>query len=131
MTSPGSNLDLDIAGFAARLIEVSETAARAHIIAQTVVEVFPEATAIVYILQEDDDGQFWTAKSKVGDGAEPDRRVTAGAGTLGSLLQTPHAVIFAGQTLAREQYAHLNVRRTLRCSGVPPDGEYLGGAGSD
>src|ERR1700728_553291 len=120
MTSPGSNLDLDIAGFAARLIEVSETAARARIIAQTSVEIFPEATAIVYVLQEDDDGQFWSAKSKVGDGAEPDRRVAAGAGTLGSLLQSPQAVIFEGHTLAREQYAHLNVRRTLRCLACLP-----------
>lgn len=120
MTAPGSNLDLNLAGFATRLIEVSETTARARILAQTIVEIFPETTAIVYVLQEDDDGQFWAAKATVGDGAEPDRKVAAGVGTLGSLLQAPQTVIFDGHTLVREDYAHLNMRRTLRCLACLP-----------
>ena len=114
MTSPGSNVDLNIAGFAARLIEVSGTAERARIIAQTVVDIFPEATAILYVLQEDDDRQFWAVKATSGDGAEPDRRVPVEAGTLGSLVQAPQSFIAEGRTLAREEYAHLNIRRTLR-----------------
>ncbi len=114
MTSPGSNLDLNIAGFAARLCEVSETPARARVIAETIIEVFPSATAIVYLLQEDDDGQFWSARATVGDDAQPDPRVPADLGTLGSLLHNTQIAVFEGSTLSREEYAHLNIRRTLR-----------------
>ena len=115
MTSSGSNVDLNVAGFAKRLIEVSGTVERARIISQTIVDIFPEATAILYVLQEDNDGQFWSVKALAGDGAEPDRRVAAEAGTLGSLVQSPQSFIVDGRTLAREEYAHLNIRRTLRC----------------
>ena len=115
MTSSGSNVDLNVAGFAKRLIEVSGTVERARIISQTIVDIFPEATAILYVLQEDNDGQFWSVKALAGDGAEPDRRVAAEAGTLGSLVQSPQSFIVDGRTLAREEYAHINIRRTLRC----------------
>jgi RND family efflux transporter MFP subunit len=115
MTSPGSNLDLNIAGFASRLLEVNETASRSRIIAQAAAEHFPGTTAIVYLLQEDAGGQFWSARTTVGDGAEPDRRVDANSGTLGSLLENPEPLVFEGRTLVREEYAHLNVRRTVRC----------------
>jgi RND family efflux transporter MFP subunit len=115
MTSPGSNLDLNIAGVASRLLEVNETAPRARIVAQAASELFAGTTAIVYLLQEDSDGQFWSARATVGDGAEPDRRVEASSGTLGSLLQNPRLVLFKGRTLVREEYSHLNVRRTVRC----------------
>lgn len=114
MTSPGSNLSLDIAGFATQLFEASETPARARVIAQTVTDVLPSVTAIVYLLQEDDDGQFWSTRATVGDGAEPDPKVPAEAGTLGSLLHRPQTAVYEGTTLVREEYAHLNIRRTLR-----------------
>ena len=79
MTSPGSNLDLDITGFAARFIEVSETAARARVIAQTVVDSFPSSychrlplprkTTTAVVLDPPQAAQ-------VGDGAEPDPQNT-------------------------------------------------------
>jgi len=120
MTPPGTNLDLNIADFAARLFEVSETSARARVIAHTVVEVLPSATAIVYLLQEDDDGQFWSARATVGDNAEPDPKIPAHLGTLGLLLHTAETAVFEGGTLVREEYAHLNIRRTLRCLAALP-----------
>jgi RND family efflux transporter MFP subunit len=120
MPLPGPNLDLNIAAFASRLFEVSETSPRARILAQTVVDLFPAATAIVYLLQKDEDGHFWSARATVGDGAEPDRRVEAASGTLGSLIQNPQRLLYEGRTLAREDYAHLNIRRTLRCLACVP-----------
>lgn len=114
MKTPGSNLDLNVAGFASRLLEVNETAARARVIAQTAGELFPATTVIVYVLEEDVEGQFWAARAIVGDGAEPDRRVEPSYGILGSLMQSPVTGIFEGSTLVREEYSHLNVRRTVR-----------------
>ena len=115
MTLTGSNLDRSIASFASRLLNVNETVARARVIAQNASELFPGSTSIVYVLQEDDSGQFWSAQATVGDGAEPDRRVEATSGTLGSLLESPRPMVFDGGTLVREEYSHLNVRRTVNC----------------
>lgn len=115
MTTPGSNLGLNLGDFASRLLEISETAPRARVIAQTAADYLPGTTAIVYVLEEDDSGQFWSARAAVGDGAEPDRRVEVNGGTLGSLLADPKPATFEGRTLIREDYAHLNVRRTVRC----------------
>jgi len=115
MTFTGSNLDRSIASFASRLLKVNETMARARVIAQTASELLPGSTSIVYVLQEDESGQFWSAQATVGDGAEADRRVEAASGTLGSLLENPGSIVFDGGTLVREKYRHLNVRRTVNC----------------
>jgi RND family efflux transporter MFP subunit len=115
MTLTGSNLDRSIATFAARLLKVNETVARARVIAQTASEFLPGSTSIVYVLEEDESGQFWSALATVGDGAEPDRRVEASSGTLGSLLENPQILVFDGGTMVREDYSHLNVRRTVTC----------------
>ncbi|HEV3510810.1 MAG TPA: efflux RND transporter periplasmic adaptor subunit [Candidatus Sulfotelmatobacter sp.] len=113
-TTPGSNLDLNIAGFASRLLALNETAARARLIAQTVLERFPGASCILYLLLEDDEGLCWSARATVGDGAQPDQTVRGEAGTLASLLRDSVPAIYEGRMLVREEYAHLNIRRTLK-----------------
>ena len=130
MSTPGSNLDLNIGSFASRLLEVSETAARARVAAQTIVERFSGTTAILYLFAEEDDGPCWLARAAVGDGAEPDARVPAGAGTLGAIISAADPLILEGRNLVREEYAHLNVRRTLKCIVCLPliAGEKLMGA---
>lgn len=116
----GSNLELNITGFASRLLEVSETAARARITAQAILERVPGATAIVYLLLEEDGAMCWSARATVGDGAEPDQRVPADTGTLGSLTLDTRTIVFEGATLVREEYAHLNIRRTMKCLACVP-----------
>ncbi len=114
MTPQESKLDIDIAGFASRLLELRETADRARITAQTVAERFPGDTVTVYLLRQEEEGQFWSARATAGDGAEPDAVIPAEAGTLGSLFRDPQMLVFEGRALVREDYAHLNVRRTLQ-----------------
>ena len=128
-TTPGSNLDLNLAAFASRLLAVSEIPARARAIAQAVLERFPGTTSILYLLLEDDEGLFWSASATVGDDAQPDQRVPADSGTLGSLVHDPSTAIYEGRTLAREEYAHLNIRRTLKalvCLPLLADGALMG-----
>lgn len=107
-------MDLNIAGFASRLLAVSETGARARLTAQAVLERFPGATSILYLLLDDDDGLCWSACATVGDGAQPDQTVRGESGTLGSLLRDSAPAIYEGRELVREEYAHLNIRRTLK-----------------
>src|SRR5579864_3445988 len=120
MIPPGSELDINIADFAARLLGASETGPRARIIAQVVLDRFPATTATIYILQEDDNGPFWSVKASLGEGAEPDPTVSADAGTLGAVFQDPRTVVFEGSNLVREEYAHLNVRRTVKSLACVP-----------
>ena len=121
MTPQESKVDINIAGFASRLLELRETSDRARITAQTIVDRFPGATVTVYLLRQDDEaGQFWFARATAGDDAEPDAVVPAEAGTLGALFRDQEMIVFEGRALVREDYAHLNVRRTLKyLAGVP------------
>jgi len=113
-TTPGSNLDLNLAGFASRLLAASETGARARLTAQAILEHFPGATSILYLLQEGDEGLCWSSCATAGDDAQPDQTVRAESGTLGSLLRDSVPAIYEGRTLVREEYAHLNIRRTFK-----------------
>lgn len=130
MRPPGSELEINLADFAARLLAAQETTPRARLIAQAVLDRFPATTATVYLLDRDEDGDFWSVAASSGEGVEPDATVPADAGTLGALLQEPVTVIFEGNRLVREDYAHLNVRRTVKSLACLPllHGETLVGA---
>ena len=130
MRSPGSELETNLTDLAARLLESQETAPRARVIAQSVTDLFPTTTTTVYLLGQDDGGKFWSVAASLGEGVEPDGTVPGGGGTLGALLQEPVPVVFEGASLAREAYAHLNVRRTLKSLACLPllHGEILVGA---
>jgi RND family efflux transporter MFP subunit len=114
MTPQESDLRLDIVAFASRLLEVHETSARARVTAQAVLEWLPGTTVTVYILQEDAEKRYWSARSTVGEEAQPDQVVPADAGTLGIIFRDRKTTVFDGTTLEREAYAHLNVRRTVK-----------------
>ena len=109
-----SELRLDIVAFASRLLEVHETGARARVTAQAVLEWLPGTTVTVYLLQEDAEKHYWSARSTVGEEAQPDQVVPADAGTLGVIFRDQKTTVFEGASLEREAYAHLNVRRTVK-----------------
>ncbi len=114
MAPPGSELDINIAGFAARLLEVPETAARARLTAQAILQQIPSTTTTIYLLEGDDDGPFWSVRATAGENVEPDPTVPAEAGTLGTVFQDPRPVVFEGNTL---------VARGLRPSQCPANRE--------
>ena len=130
MRASGSELEVNLVDFAARLLGVQETAPRARLITQAVLDQFPDTTTTVYLLDRDEDGDFWSVAASVGEGVEPDATVSGDAGTLGTLLQEQVTVVFEGHTLVRENYAHLNVRRTVKSLACVPllHGEVLVGA---
>jgi RND family efflux transporter MFP subunit len=130
MKPSGSELEINVADFAARLLEVPETAARAGATAHAILSQLPGVTTIIYVLEEDDDGSFWSVRTTLGESVEPDPTVAAEAGTLGSIFHDPRTLVFEGNTLIREDYAHLNVRRTVKSLACVPllHGEILMGA---
>jgi RND family efflux transporter MFP subunit len=112
MATQSPNLVLDIAAISVRLLEAQEIAPRARAIAQSLAALLPASAVNVYMVSETDEGDVWAVHGTVGDAA-PDETVPLDAGTLGILAANARPLLLAGKTLVREQYAHLNVRKTL------------------
>ena len=112
MATQSPNLILDIAAISVRLLEAHEVAPRAQTVAHAIAALLPASAVNVYMVSETAEGGVWTVRGTVGDAA-PDETVPLDAGTLGILAANPGPQLFAGKTLIREQYAHLNVRKTL------------------
>jgi RND family efflux transporter MFP subunit len=112
MATQSPNLVLDIAAISVRLLEAQEVAPRARTVARALATLLPASAVNVYMISETPEGGVWTVQSTVGDAA-PDETVPLDAGTLGVLAARRKPLLLAGKQLIREQYAHLNVRKTL------------------
>jgi RND family efflux transporter MFP subunit len=112
MAIQSSNIVVDIAAIAVRLLESRDIGPRARTIARSLAALLPGSAVNVYMVSDSGVGPVWTVQASVGDAA-PDETVPLNAGVLGDLVASSEPYLFAGETLIREQYAHLNVRRTL------------------
>ena len=102
---------------AAALLSSSEVTPRAHLIAQQLSSFFGECAVVVYLYQED---AGWEPKATEGEVAFSEPVIAPDFGTLGAILAKQAPVVFTGPDLRREDYAHLNVRRTLASlAGIP------------
>lgn len=98
------------------MLRERESAPRATLLAQLASELVSGGAAIVYMLNAGEPPAVpatWIAKATVGDIHMDDRTVPADSGTLGTLAQEQQPLLFSGNELAREDYAHLHARRTL------------------
>ncbi|HVP52579.1 MAG TPA: efflux RND transporter periplasmic adaptor subunit [Terriglobales bacterium] len=111
------------------LLSSSEVVPRARLIAQQVAEMVPGSGVVVYTLEAGEE-PFWTPRATAGDVAFQETAIPLDSGTLGTLNKKTEPVLFSGTRLRREQYSHLNVRRTIvSLAGLPMvAGERLAGA---
>jgi RND family efflux transporter MFP subunit len=108
-----SRLTFNIAALAARLLEEQEVFPRARITAQTIAEALPGSAVNVYATTPLADGDAWTVIATAGEDAAPEAAIPLQTGTLGILARELKPLLFEGNALSREEYAHVNVRRTL------------------
>jgi GAF domain-containing protein len=113
MATQSPNIVLDIAAISVHLLEAREIAPRARTIARSLAALLPGSAVNVYMVSLATEGEVWTVHGTVGDAA-PDQTVPLDAGMLGTLDPSSEPLLLAGETLIREQYAHLNVRKTLQ-----------------
>lgn len=112
-------LTVSLAEFAAALLSEREVTPRARLIAHQVAEMLPGAGVAVYAV-EDQEAPAWSAKATEGEIEVASSVVAFDAGTLGAIHVKQAAHIFPGGDLPREEYSHLNLRRTLvSLTGVP------------
>ncbi|MBI2677538.1 MAG: efflux RND transporter periplasmic adaptor subunit [Candidatus Koribacter versatilis] len=115
--SPGFSVPL--AEFAATMLAQREISPRARIIAEFVSGFIPEAAVAVYAIHDQDE-PAWKPEALLGEIAMQDTVVEYSAGTLGALAEKREPVVYEAAELAREDYAHLNVRRTIQSLAYVP-----------
>ncbi len=101
-----------LAEFAAGLLSEREVTPRARLTAHQVAEMLPGAAVVVYVV-ENQEAPAWSVKASEGEIQVAVSVVEFEAGTLGTIAESKEAHIFSGSDLKREQYAHLNLRRTV------------------
>ncbi len=130
MATQGSVLAVDIAVFSAQLLDQREVFPRARIIVEAVTDILSGTAATVYLLASADESQVWVPQASAGDVTVHGSSVAIDHGTLGIVAVKGEPLAFSGTELTREQYAHLNVRRTLHALAYIPfrnrAGELLG-----
>src|SRR4029077_3140697 len=121
-------LTLNIAVLSARLLEEHEVSPRARVAAQMIAETLPGSAINIYLTTLAD-GHSWTVIATAGEGGVPEALIPLQTGTLGILARELKPLMFEGSTLIREEYAHVNVRRTLHSLSYLPitqSGELIG-----
>jgi RND family efflux transporter MFP subunit len=107
-------LKFDLNLLAAELLAAQELAPRARRIAQAVAEIVTGAFVNIYTIGTFDGHEAWVVRASAGGESVMAGHAPIGKGSLGELQAQRTALLFSGADLSREDYAHLDVRRTLR-----------------
>jgi RND family efflux transporter MFP subunit len=113
-------LNIDLTAFSAELLSAQEVIPRARIIAQALTQVLPGAAVNVYAPGLHNGEEVWMPRAWSGEQSVRAARLAINEGTLGQAAETREPVVFDASRIAREQYAHLDVRRTLRSLAYVP-----------
>jgi RND family efflux transporter MFP subunit len=100
------------------LLNRQEVGPRSRVIADQVGELLPETAVVIYVI-EDQENPTWMPKATAGE------ITVAGVmefqtGTLGSVAENKSFALFESGDLQREQYAHLDIRRTIHSLAYVP-----------
>ena len=98
--------------FTTGLLSEREVVPRARWIAAKIAELVPGLAVVVYAV-EDQENPEWTVKAILGEIRVAHARVPFESGTLGELAKTREPFACEASALTREDYSHLDVRRTL------------------
>ncbi len=98
--------------FASSLLSQREVIPRARLTAEQVADIIPDSAVVVYVII-DQKNPVWTPKAMAGEIAMGAEEVEFQAGTLGAAADIKSTALFDATELSREDYAHLDVRRTV------------------
>ena len=129
MATQRHGFEIPLADFAATLLLQREVGQRAQLIAEQAAQLEPGCHVVVYVIEDQED-PAWSPKGLSGDIRVGSEKLDFHGGTLGMLTESasPHLLLHGSQ-LAREDYAHLDVRRTLSSLAYVPllaDGTLMG-----
>lgn len=111
MATRQSAFAVPVTEFAVALLERAEVGPRAQVTAEQMAQLLPGMAVVVYII-EDRDNPAWSCKAVSGD-VTVSSTLEFTAGTLGSVAENRTLMVFEGSDLQREDYAHLDTRRSV------------------
>jgi RND family efflux transporter MFP subunit len=107
-------LKIDLNLLVVELLAAQELAPRARRIARAVAEALPGTFVNLYTAGKFAGEEAWLLRAWAGGESVRTAHVSLHHGTLGELAGGHGALLFSGADLAREDYGHLDIRRTLR-----------------
>ena len=103
-----------VATFFKELIEEQEVASRARILARFAAGLIPDSAASVYTIASDAGENYWMPRATLGDATIHEQAIAAGSGLLGDLFSGGEPITKTAPSLKREDYPHIDARRTVR-----------------
>jgi RND family efflux transporter MFP subunit len=121
---------LDLSPLSTRLLAEQEVSPRAKTFANYVAGLLPDSAVSVYTLASDENSNFWLPRAMAGDAAIHEEAITVESGLLGAMLERAAPVLRRAPELKREDYPHIDTRKTLLSLACIPliHGENLIGA---
>jgi len=111
MISPVNDAAVEVG---AQLLAAPDTTARASIIAAVVISQLPNSACAVHRFSEEDGESAWTIIGLAGDIAPEPSAVGSGNRLMAPLvLESPEILIYSGNEILREDYAHLHITRSV------------------
>lgn len=110
MATQSSGFAISLTDFAASLLSQRGSAQRARLIAEQARQSNSECDVVVYSIEGADEPR-WVPKAILGELNATETELQSG--TLGALAEAPAPLVLSGEELTREDYGHLDVRRTL------------------
>jgi RND family efflux transporter MFP subunit len=104
---------LDLSALALDLLAEREVTPRARAFANYVSSLLPDSAVSVYTLATNGEKNFWLSRAVVGEAAVNDAQVPGDSGLLGMMLAGSGPVLRGAAELKREDYAHVDTRKTL------------------
>ncbi len=113
MASSEQESVLDLSPLSTQLLAEQEVSPRARAFARFVAGLLPDCAVSVYTLASDGETTVWQPRAIVGDAAIHEEAITAESGLLGALLIDAVPVLRTAAELKREDYPHIDTRKTL------------------
>jgi RND family efflux transporter MFP subunit len=105
---------LDLSALSSTLLAEQEVPQRARALARFVAEFFPDAAVSVYTLASDASATYWIPRATVGEATLHGASIQSNSGLLGRLMDDPVPQLRTGTALKREDYPHIDIRRSLQ-----------------
>ncbi|MGB6598472.1 MAG: GAF domain-containing protein [Candidatus Acidiferrum sp.] len=106
-------MNINLIGTAIRLLADQELSARSRTAAKAVAQAISGTAVNLYALVNENEGQVWRAVATAGDVSVNTVAIPVDSGTLGELFSQRSSLLISGRELPREQYGHLDIRRTI------------------
>jgi RND family efflux transporter MFP subunit len=113
MTSKSGPLKIELLEFSAQLLAQQEVVPRARTIAGTVAGLLPGTTVNVYVLTARDGTEVWSVKASAGEAGVRASDCAGDSAIFEEVRTTAAPLFFSSGQLSRENYSHLDIRKTF------------------